>query len=143
MTQVYVNYFAILVAAVANMFLGFVWYGPLFGKQWIALMGWSKEQIESGKEKMKTQMWKTYSIAFLGSLVMGYVLARSLVFFSIYLGIYGISAGVQVGFYSWLGFIAPVTLGTVLWEGKPWKLWFLVNGYYLVSLLIMGTILSI
>lgn len=40
-------------------------------------------------------------------------------------------------------FIAPVTLGVVLWEGKPWKLWVLNNGYQLLSLLVMGVILAI
>jgi hypothetical protein len=54
----------------------------------------------------------------------------------------GMPAGLMCGFWNWLGFIAPVTLGTVLWEGKPWKLWALTNGYYLFSLLIMGVILA-
>ena len=143
MTQIYVNYLAILLSAVANMVLGFVWYGPLFGKQWIALMGWSKEEMEKGKIKMQKEGWKTYLLAFIGSLIMGYVLAQSLVFASAYLDVSGIGAGLMVGFWSWLGFIAPITLGSVLWEGKSWKLWFLLNSYYLISLLIMGSILAL
>jgi len=31
---------------------------------------------------------------------------------------------------------APVTVGAVLYEKKPWKLWILNNGYWLVSLLV-------
>ncbi len=141
MTQVYVNYLAVLVAAIVNMALGFVWYGPLFGKLWMSLIGITKEKID--EQKSKDGMWKGYLIAFLGSLVMGYVLAHSLVFASSYLGIGGMVAGLMAGFWSWLGFIAPVTLGSVLWEGKSWRLWFLINGYYLVSLLIMGSILAV
>lgn len=49
----------------------------------------------------------------------------------------------MVGFWNWLGFVAPVTLGGVLWEGKPWKLWGLNNGYQLLSLLVMGVILAL
>lgn len=143
MTQVYVNYVAIFVTAIVNMALGFAWYGPLFGKQWTALMGWSKEEMEAGRIKMQKEGWKTYLLAFIGSLVMGFVLAHSLVFASAYLGIIGISAGFAAGFWSWLGFVAPVTLGSVLWEGKSWKLWILMNGYYLVSLALMGAILAV
>ena len=143
MTQVVVNCWAVLVAAIANMVLGFLWYGPLFGKQWIALMGWNAEQIEAGKVKMKKDGWKTYLLAFIGSLVMAYVLAHSLIFASAYLGISGISAGMMAGFWSWLGFVAPITLGSVLWEGKSWKLWFLLNSYYLIALLVMGSILAL
>ena len=46
------------------------------------------------------------------------------------------------GLWNGLGFVALVTLGVVLWEGKPWKLWVLMNGHYLVSLLIMGVLLA-
>ncbi len=143
MVQVVVNYFAIVVSAIINMALGFFWYGPLFGKQWVAMMGWSKKDMEKGKEKMQKDGWKTYLLAFIGSLVMGFVLAHSLIFASSYLAISGLSAGIMAGFWSWLGFIAPVTLGSVLWEGKSWKLWLLMNGYYLVSLLMMGSILAL
>jgi hypothetical protein len=86
---------------------------------------------------------KTYLLACAGSLVMSYVLAHSLVFAAAYFGMSGISAGLMSGFWNWLGFIAPVTLGAVLREGKSWTLWLLMNGYYLVTLLVMGTILSV
>lgn len=142
MTPVVVNCWAILVCAIANIALGFAWYGPLFGKQWVALMGWTKEDMQKGQAKMQKDGWKTYLLAFIGSLVMAFVLAHSLIFASTYLGISGISAGLQAGFWSWLGFIAPITLGSVLWEGKSWKLWFLLNSYYLISLLISGSILA-
>jgi hypothetical protein len=66
-----------------------------------------------------------------------------LVFGSTYQNISGIEAGLSAGFWNWLGFVAPVTLGKVLWEGKPWKLWFLDSGNYLLTLLGMGVILSL
>lgn len=34
-------------------------------------------------------------------------------------------------------------LGAVLWEGKSWALWLLMNAYYLVVLPAMGTILAV
>lgn len=139
MTIVPINYLAVLLAAVASMVLGFLWYGPLFGKTWMALSGMTQETIDAGKAR---GMNKQYAAAFTGSVVMSYVLAHAIIFASGFLGTYGVSAGLTAGFWNWLGFVAPVTLGVVLWEGKPWKSWVLNNGYYLVSLLSMGMILA-
>lgn len=139
MPQVDLNYLAVIVAAVASMIIGSLWYGPLFGKQWIKLSGISTEKIDASK---KSGMGKLYTLAFIGSLVMAYVLSHSLVFASDYLGVSGVSAGLMAGFWNWLGFVAPVTMGAVLWEGKSWKLWCLHNSYQLLTLLIMGVILA-
>lgn len=135
-----INYFAVLVAAILNIVLGFLWYGPLFGKQWMKLSGMSKEKIESMKKKGMT---KTYVMVLVSSFVMSYVLAHALVFASGYLKVYGLSAGIMSGFWNWIGFVAPVILGPVLWEGRPYKLWILNSSYYLVSLLLMGSILAV
>lgn len=138
--EVPINYLAVGGAAVASMVIGFLWYGPIFGKKWIALMGFTQEQISAAKKK---GMAKQYALMFVGSLAMAYVLAHALVFASAYLKTSGVSAGLMTGFWNWLGFVAPVTLGSVLWEGKSPKLWVLNNGYYLVSLLAMGVILAL
>ena len=135
-----INYLAVLVAAISNMVLGFLWYGPFFGKSWMKLMNLDKKKMEEAKKK---GMGKTYALAFVGALVMAYVLAHAIVFASAYLDVDGISAGLMAGFWNWLGFIVPVMLGMVLWDNKPWKLYFLNVGYYLVSLLVMGVILAV
>ncbi len=139
MNEVPVNYLAVLIAAVVNMVLGFLWYGPLFGKQWMQLSGFTKESMDKAKAK---GMNKNYAIMTLGSLLMAYVLSHSLVFASTYTQTFGAAAGLMAGFWTWLGFVAPVTVSSVLWDAKPWKLWFLNAGYYLVGLLVMGLILS-
>ena len=137
-----INYWAVLVSAVASMVVGFIWYGPLFGKVWSQLMGWGEMTPEKMAEMQKKAMPK-YAITFLGALVMGFVLSHALVFASTYLNESGVSAGLQTGFWNWLGFIVPISLGSVLWDGKPWKLWFINAGYYLVGLLLMGVILAL
>ena len=134
-----INYFAVILSAIAAMGLGFLWYGPLFGKQWASLMGWSAQEAAA---KMKTDMRVTYATQLVGALLMAYVLANSIIFMGAYLNITGISAGLQAAIWSWLGFVAPVTVGSVLWDGKPWKLWVLNAGYFLVLLVIMGLILG-
>lgn len=134
-----INYFAVLVSAALAVGIGYLWYGPLFGRQWVALMGWSHEEIDL---KMKRGLGPQYILQIMGALIMSYVLAHSIVFSSSYLHQGGILAGIEGGLWAWLGFVVPVSLGSVLWDGKPWKLWCINAGYYLVTLLIIGAILG-
>lgn len=135
-----INYLAVVVAAVASMVLGFLWYGPVFGKPWMQLMGFTKESIEKMKGK---GMGKTYAFMAIGSLVTAFVLAHALTFASAYTETTGVAAGLMVGFWNWLGFVAPVQMGAQLWEGKPWKLFLITSGFYLVSLCVEGVILAL
>jgi hypothetical protein len=65
------------------------------------------------------------------------------VFGNAYFKISGVTGGLMGGFFGWFGYIAPVTLSTKLYEKKPWGLWILDNGFWLISLLVMGIILSV
>ena len=137
MAQPVINYMAVLAAAVASIVLGFVWYGPLFGKTWAQLMGFDKKKMAEAKKKgMPKQTW---ILMILGTLVTSYVLAH----FVDYLDATNLAGALQAGFWLWLGFIVPVQLGMVLWEGKPWKLYILNVAYYLVNLSVMASILAL
>lgn len=140
-----INYLAVFVAALSSIVVGSVWYGPLFGKDWMKITGMTPEKIAAFKKdpKAMASMQKSYALQFLGSLVMAYVLAHALVFASAYTKTSGLSAGLMAGFWNWLGFVAPVTMAGVLWESKSWKQWCLTNGNMLVTLLVMGSILSL
>ncbi len=137
-----INYYAILACGIANMILGFIWYGPLFGKPWSRLMGWGDMTPEKMAEMQKSAR-PAYVVTFVGALLMAYVLAHGLVFGNAYLGMSGVSAGLMGAFWFWLGFVVPVTIGTVFWDKKPWTLWFINAGYYLVALCMMATIISL
>lgn len=54
----YINWLAIVAATIATMALGAVWYGPLFGKQWMKLEGLSEADVNNadGSPKVYTQM---------------------------------------------------------------------------------------
>ncbi|MEP7167263.1 MAG: DUF1761 domain-containing protein [Candidatus Woesebacteria bacterium] len=135
-----VNYMAVVFAAISSLVVGFLWYGPLFGKMWIKEMGWSKADVAAG---MKKNMAKSYGIMFVGSLLMAFIMSHVLTFASAYLHESGLSAGLQTGFWNWLGFVAPITLSSVLFEGKSVRLWLLNNGYNLITFLVMGSILAL
>ena len=130
--EVQVNYLAVLVAAIASYLLATVWYAFLFPKVWSRLTGISD---------MKPAVSQIV-LAFVGSLIMSYVLYHSITFGDAYVRMGGIPGGLMGGFFDWLGYIAPVTLMTKLYERKPWGLWLLDNGFWLLSLLLMGTIQS-
>lgn len=135
-----VNYLAVVLGAVVTIVVGFFWYGPVFGKKWIALSGIPPEALAEGTSKKG--MLRSYPVMILGALVMAYVLFHVLVFAMAYTKTSGWTAGVSSGFWMWLGFVAPVTMGSVLWERKSWTLWFINAGYYLVSLVLMGALLG-
>lgn len=46
------NLLAIIVAALAIYFVGFLIYGMLFTDAWVVSTGWSAEQLETGAGKM-------------------------------------------------------------------------------------------
>jgi hypothetical protein len=135
-----INYLAVLVAAIVAIVLGFLWYGPFFGKPWMKLMGITPEKMEEGKKK---GMGGTYAMMTVTTLLMSFVLSHALVFAATYLDESGWYAGVMTGFWNWLGFVVPVSMGSVLWERKPWKLWCINAGYYLVSMMLMGIVLAL
>lgn len=72
----YVNWWAIIAATAATMALGALWYGPLFGKQWMKLEGLTKEDTDNadGSPKVYAQMGV---IAFITAIVVA-MLVRAL-----------------------------------------------------------------
>ncbi|TSC83031.1 MAG: hypothetical protein G01um101419_303 [Parcubacteria group bacterium Gr01-1014_19] len=129
------NYLPIVLSAIASMVLGTLWYGPIFGKIWIKEMKFTEEAMAEAKKK---GMAKTYLVAFVGALVTAYVL-------SYVLGVLGADswmAAAKVSLWIWLGFIATVKLGDVLWNGRSLKLFVLESSYYLVNLLAMSAVLT-
>jgi hypothetical protein len=133
-----INYWAVLVATVVNMVVGFLWYGPLFGKMWMRMMGYTKENMQGGQAMMVRSTVLGIVLAFL----MNYVLAHVIVFGDAYTGLSGVSGGLMGAFWLWLGFVVPLTANSYLWEMKPLKLWVLHAANYLVTLLIAGAIIG-
>lgn len=131
-----VNIIAIIGSGIVSMIIGFVWYGPLFGKTWATLQGWSEADM---KAKQSQGMAKAYGMMFVGSLVLAAVLGM----FSKTLGAITLSDGVMLGFFAWLGFAAPLLLSSVLWEGRSWKLYALNAGYNLVQFVLLGAIVTL
>lgn len=136
MVEVSVHGWAVLVSGVAAMFIGFLWYGPLFGKAWMKHIGIDPTDNER-LAKMQQGAKTAYPRMFIGALLMAFVFAHVLEAF----GAETIGVGLQGALWMWLGFIVPVMYGKVLWEGKSHGLFFIDAFYYLVDLGVMSIIL--
>ncbi len=126
-----VNWFAILVAAIANMVIGALWYSPLlFGKAWMRA---------SGKSDMKGS-GKLYLLNFIASILIAYVLVHAIRYAAG--NVPTMSDGLMVSVINWLGFLVAGVLPVYLFEGRNKTLYFLYITYQLISFLVMGAILS-
>lgn len=135
-----VNYIAVLIAAVASMVVGFVWYMPqLFGKEWARLSGRSlAEMSPKGPEAAKM-----YAISAVLALVTAYVLYHVITMSLAYFNYSPLMTGLTSAFWMWLGFVMPVQATEVLFGGKTWKLFGINTGYQLVALLVMGVVIGL
>ena len=134
-----VNYLAVFLAAVVAMSLGFFWYSEMaFGKAWMKLKGYTKESMKQAQK----EMGKLYGLSFVAALVTGYVLTHVMILadnFYFYPSLYN---GLSTAFWMWLGFVMPVQLTATIFGEKKWKLFGIDTGYQLVSLLLMGLVIS-
>jgi len=131
-----VNILIVLVAAIAGFIISSLWYSLLFGKKWMKLVGITAEEAERMKnEKHGKEMLLGFISTFIMAYVLGYVLILA--------GVADISGAITLAVILWLGFIATMTLGPVLWEKKPLGLYLLNNEHNLLVLIVMSIILTL
>ncbi len=127
-----VNLLAVLVAGIVPMIIGALWYGPLFGKRWMALMETTEEELREGFNPLKT-----HGLGFLLSLVTAFVLAQLL---AEYAG--GARVGVHVGLMALVAFVLPVSHQSVAYEGRKAGLAWLNILYNGVALAAQGIVIA-
>jgi hypothetical protein len=98
------------------------------------LQGFTKQDIDKGK---KMNMAPYYLVAFVASLITAYILE----WLMNALKVSSIKGALLLVFLIWLGFYATTLSGSIIWEGKPAKLYILNVSYWLVSLLVSSAIL--
>lgn len=126
-----INVLAVVVAAVASMALGFLWYSPVaFGNQWLRLVG--KRQEDLGKPG------PAYVLSTLGSLLAAFATAVVLEGF----GARTLTSGVGIGALLGVGVVAPVLATDHVFSGRPIPLYLLNVAYHVLSFIAMGAILG-
>jgi len=133
-----INFWAVLVCAVATMVIGFLWYSPiLFAGPWMRLMGIDCND-KAKLAEMQKGAGKLYGISLVASIVSAVVLAKIIDLTSVNT----IPYGMKIGFAVWLGFVTTVQLTGALFSKQPTKLYLINTGYQLVCYLAMGAILA-
>ena len=144
------NWLAIGLSWLALMVIGFVWYAKWFptGKAWMRGMGWDPDNMPKPPAgKMAVSM----ILMVIGAFLMMFVFAHTnMVYQDAFRNAdtggqadYDLTVmdGVMGAFFTWLGFIVPLNLNAVAFDGKPWSLFFVNAGYYLVGLMVAGLLL--
>jgi hypothetical protein len=143
MPQIEINFIAIAIAVVANFFIGFVWYGPLFGKAWNRALGRPQDHAAQGGD-----LAKGLAANVVGAFLLAFVLANNIAAWTpsswgVQAVAYGpISQALQAAVFSWLGFFLPPLLNGTVWEARRWSLLAINGGYYLVSLLVAALLIT-
>lgn len=134
-----VNWVAILVAAIASMAIGFVWYSPMvLGKPWMKLKGYTEESLKAAQK----EMGKLYGLSFVLALITAFVLSHVITLSENFYHYERIQTGLTSAFWMWLGFIMPVQLTDQIFGEKKWQLFGINTGFQLVALLAMGVIIG-
>lgn len=127
------NHLAILVSAIILWVLGAGWYSPaLFAKPWMQLIGVKREP---GK---RDGLLLGMTASFIGDLVTSFILAHIIVWSNTT----GFGQGAVIGVLVWIGFIAAPNLPQGLYEKRPFKLFAINSGYWLLGLFIVGGLLG-
>lgn len=126
-----INYWAVLVAALATFAIGSIWYSPiLFAKAWMKELGFTAENM--GKPNMP----KIFGVSFLLMLVMAFNLA------AFYGGKLDWQEGMIYGALTGIGWVAAAIGINYLFERRSIKIWLINAGYMAVSFTTMGAILG-
>lgn len=129
-----VNYIAIIVAALAQFVLGFLWYSPvLFGNKWMKLNGFKKSSFS------KSDMNQGMVISLITALVMAYVLAQLM----LSIGVATVGGALIFGFWMWLGFIFTTQVGSIFYEKYKPGLVCIHGTYWLASIWVMTLVLAL
>ncbi|MCF8414391.1 MAG: DUF1761 domain-containing protein [Melioribacteraceae bacterium] len=132
MEDMYINHFAVIVAAISDFAVGALWYSPL-----LFYKAWKDENKLTDEILKKINPAKTYGMTFIFSLIISYNLA-------FFLGdantdtMWGLSAGILAG----LGWASLAFATVSLFEMKSWK-YILINcGYITVAFALKGLIIG-
>lgn len=127
-----VSLVATLVATILGFALGALWYGPIFGKPWMAAVGVSREQLMAGFNPAKT-----YGITF----VLGFIAAWT---FGLYVGEHpGMRFSVAVGAAIGICWVATSLATNYLFERRNARLILIHGGYHAVRFMLTGLAFSL
>ena len=128
--------FAIALAAVVRFMFGWLWYGILFPKQWMAAAGKTEADLKAQGGPTPTP----FVISFVALLIMAWVLAG--VIGHLGAGAITLRSGVIAGALMWLGFVATTLAVNYTFQGAKPILTLLDGGHWLGVLVLQGAVIG-
>ena len=132
MSAFHANLLAVVVAAILQWLIGWLWYGVIFSKSYRALVGAPENQRKSNPGGVM-------ALIFITNLILAFALAQIVLL----AGVSTVTMGMFVGVVCALGFIVPPLLAQHVSEGKPFKLFGINSIYWLIALGLSGSLLAI
>lgn len=133
-----VNYLAVLLAAVASMIVGSIWYAQsVFGRRWAKLA-----KIKMDGDVTFGNMAPLLLQTFVASLITAFVLAHLIFIAHNFFGNSWLSDALQTAFWAWLGLTAARIFVHDVFESRPKQLTLITVSHELVTLLAMGAVLG-
>lgn len=130
------NYWAILVAAVATILLGGLWYSALFARTWARLHSYSPEKLKEMQAKRPPAVF--FGVMLVSYLLVALVMAMLINAFKIESS----GEGMFLAFLLWLGPVLPIAATAYIAYDKPIGCYVLDGSFQLVFLLMMGAIIG-
>lgn len=132
------NIWSILTCGVLSMVIGYIWYGPLFGKKWMEIIGVTAEDLERRKE-MQKGAGKLYLVQFLLTLFQVFIL-------SFFLAMFDRALALEFSFWIWAAFVMPTIAGSSMWNNDSrkiaWARFLIQSGYQLVMFMVFATVIN-
>lgn len=132
-----VDYWAIVIAAMAGYAVGAVWYWA-WGKPWMAAVGFGADKGEHKDKQSQSPL--PLVIAFVADIVMAAVLAGVVGHLGV--GYVTLTNGVISGALIWLGFVFTTMVVNYGFARRPPILLLIDGGHWLVVLMLMGAIIG-
>ena len=132
----YINYWAVLVAAIVYWILGSLWFGVFFGDAWGRL-------LTSHGLKLKNPSKKEMVNKFIVTFILNYIVVLGVAFIIEGFKITGAGDAILLGIIIGV-FIAAATMVTCfIWESRPTKLVLLDIGYPILGIIIASLIITL
>jgi len=128
-----INHLAVLICVVLSFILGFIWYDPLFGESWMALVGLDRVTVEANPPG--ASVWITNLVA---SVVPVYVLAWLFVQLDVRSGMRG--AGIGLLIVVAFNFLSIMTGN--MFAQAPYELTWITGGFDMLIVTLSGLILG-
>ncbi len=160
-----INFIAVLLAALVPMVMGFIWYNPkVFGTAWMAASGMTPEKAK------QSNMAVVFGVSFLMSLMLAFIMQAMVIHQMHILSLFykmpvedaatpegalfkqmmdmfagswrTFKHGALHGFIGGMFIALPIMCTNALFEGKGFKYIMINAGYWIVTMMIMGGIIS-